>query len=87
MLDVGDENTDPRLHLSEGKRAQYIALSHCWGKTKMRLRCTKSNIDALLEHIPLEDFPANFRDAIFVARALGMRYIWIGEPTAIWVET
>lgn len=44
----------------------------------MKLMLLKSNMDQLKDRIPLDDsFPRNFRDAVEVARAIGIRYIWI----------
>jgi hypothetical protein len=78
VIDVGpsDEPTNPRLLLSEGIQARYAALSHCWGG-EVWPRLTTENIDSFRKAIPLSDLPANFRDAIFLTKQLGIQYLWI----------
>lgn len=72
-----EENSDKVYLLeSQEKRAQYIALSHSWGKSH-RLTLIKSNIATLQNEIELAKMPAAFRDAIIICRALGIQYLWI----------
>jgi hypothetical protein len=56
--------------------AEYIALSHTWGKSP-RLRALKANIQAMLTGIYLGDLPKTFQDAVRITRSLGIRYLWI----------
>lgn len=54
----------------------YATLSHCWG-LKEFLRTLSTNILSFKQCIPFEDLPQTFKDAISVARELGIHYIWI----------
>ena len=58
------------------KPAMWVALSHCWG-TAQPLITETSNVENHCREIALSKMPRTFRDAIFVTRALGIRYIWI----------
>ncbi|KAF2821528.1 HET-domain-containing protein [Ophiobolus disseminans] len=61
------------------KSPRYVALSHCWGPLKENEKfCTyKNNIQLLKKHIDLDTLPRTFRDAVTVARGLGIDYVWI----------
>ncbi|KAJ2977764.1 hypothetical protein NQ176_g4188 [Zarea fungicola] len=59
-----------RLWESNGAAADYIALSHTWGKSP-RLRTLKSNMKAMLTEIRLADLPKTFQDAVSITRSLG----------------
>jgi hypothetical protein len=67
----------PQLCIADpGARGFYIALSHCWGKTRPLVTTT----DTLANHqkgIPLKDMPQTFQDAVTIARELGIEYLWI----------
>lgn len=57
--------------------ADYVALSHCWGgpiKTLLKTTTAANFAKALPAS---SELPANFRDAMAVTRALGIRYLWI----------
>lgn len=72
-----EENSEKVYLLeSQEKRAQYIALSHSWGKSH-RLTLMKSNIVTLQSGIKLAEIPHTFRDAIIICRALGVQCLWI----------
>jgi hypothetical protein len=77
-VDVGEagSHSAPFLFHSAGKKGAYVALSHCWGGD-MPVKLLTSNIEQLSSYISLDDLPANFRDAIYIARELRVRYIWI----------
>jgi hypothetical protein len=68
----------PRLRLRSSipPDSVYATLSHCWGD-KSTLKLTQLQFDDFLRGVPLVDFPATYRDAIFVVRSLGLEYIWI----------
>ncbi len=77
VIDVGaDETARLRLYETGGERAPYVALSHCWGGPIPAIT-TEANRAARTEALNLEDLPRNFRDAVRVTRALGIRYLWI----------
>ncbi|PQE10517.1 heterokaryon incompatibility protein [Rutstroemia sp. NJR-2017a BVV2] len=80
VIDVGppDGSRDPRLYITHGITRVYTALSHCWGPpSKDQYKTLLSNIEHRLEAMPMSELPQNFRDAIIVTRALGLRYLWI----------
>ena len=54
----------------------YIALSHCWGGS-LPISLEFSTFTNLCRGINLDVLPNTFRDAIEIARRLGIRYIWI----------
>lgn len=60
---------------------QYVALSHCWGDVPYPVKreyCTnKTNISARMSAFELATLPKTFQDAVEVARAVGIPYIWI----------
>lgn len=79
MIDVGSESPSPecpRLLLAGSKRAEYVALSHCWGGRIATLLTTKT-MEPFQRALPMKELPANFQDAITITRRLGIRYVWI----------
>lgn len=59
------------------KPQPYLALSYCWGKEGPSLKTTKSNYSHLQKSISYSAMPKAYQDAVRVARALGVKYIWI----------
>ncbi|KPM37809.1 hypothetical protein AK830_g8766 [Neonectria ditissima] len=61
------------------KSSRYAALSHCWGQLKKdEMFCTyKSNLAQFQKSIDFSSLPQTFKDAVTVARGLGLKYIWI----------
>ncbi|OCK84042.1 HET-domain-containing protein [Lepidopterella palustris CBS 459.81] len=60
----------------EGEQGEYVALSHCWGKTSIP-RTLKANVDDHKRGINYDSLPRTFRDAIAVTLSLGIHYLWI----------
>ncbi len=54
----------------------YATLSHCWG-VKHFIKTTTSSVSSFSSGIPFDEMPRTFQDAISVARALGISYLWI----------
>jgi Heterokaryon incompatibility protein (HET) len=83
LIDVQlDNEGETRLVSSAGLcgSTKYAALSHVWGNIQANgpfLTTTEATIDARRHGIDISTMPPNFQDAITVARALGLRYIWI----------
>jgi hypothetical protein len=80
VIDVGpkDGTLAPRLFISNGVGGRWIALSHCWGTELLRpLSTSKQNYSQHQKCIPLSSLPKTFHDAVLVARALDIRYLWI----------
>ena len=78
ILDLGPSDGSRGLRLLEtnGARAPYAALSHCWGKHRI-LTTVSGNIKEHLRSIALPDLPKTFQDAVAIARAMGLGYLWI----------
>ncbi|KAI0544006.1 hypothetical protein F4679DRAFT_591894 [Xylaria curta] len=76
VIDVGNERTEPHLHVSNGERAPYLALSYCWGHSD-NLTTTKESLRDLTKAIPLSSLPLTLRDAVLAARQLGFRFLWV----------
>lgn len=73
---IGHHETPPRLVVPEaGQRAHYAALSHCWGGRATTMTTTH-NLHQYTQSLP-DELPQTFLDAMRVARALGLQYIWI----------
>lgn len=81
VVDVGDDtNRHVRLVKSEDMMSPtYLALSHRWGDSpQLHLgRTLRNNHTLRYRSIDDSELPLNFKDAITVARGLGVRYIWI----------
>ncbi|KAH6950159.1 hypothetical protein DER45DRAFT_619888 [Fusarium avenaceum] len=81
VVDVGDDtNHYVRLVKSEDMVSSiYLALSHRWGDSpQLHLgRTLRNNHTRRYQSIDESELPLNFKDAITVARGVGVRYIWI----------
>lgn len=81
VVDVGDKDSGfLRLYYpAQPKKAEYLALSHCWGKLEEKDKfCTSlKNVDDLCRGFSMNDLPQTFKDAVTVTRELGKRYLWI----------
>ncbi|KAJ3457178.1 hypothetical protein MRS44_014319 [Fusarium solani] len=75
-MPVDAQNDQVRLFCSQGTRAKYVALSHCWGG-KIELVLETGNLNTFQNSIPCSSLAATFRDAITITRNLGIRYLWI----------
>lgn len=78
VIDVGkiDGSEKPRLVHSRGSKAEYVALSHCWGGRISPLLNTDT-LATFQEEIPYAALSANFQDVITIARQLDIQYLWI----------
>lgn len=77
MIDIGLENTSvPRLVITQGEKAEYVALSHCWGGSNP-VTTTTSTLNQRTRGIVFDENSRTFREAANVTRLLGMRYLWI----------
>ncbi|KAF2117899.1 heterokaryon incompatibility protein-domain-containing protein, partial [Lophiotrema nucula] len=80
LLELIADEVDPKLVITAGcfipDRQPYATLSHCWGKIPI-VRLLESNIGAFRQRVPFDQLPKTFRDAISVAKAFGIRYLWI----------
>lgn len=64
------------LDLPADARADYAALSHCWGSFRP-LQTRKKNFSSHVQGIPGTRLPQTFLDAVRTTRELGLRYLWI----------
>ncbi|CAH0046262.1 unnamed protein product [Clonostachys solani] len=55
---------------------EYATLSYSWGSVPFT-KLTKETFSLYLHKIPFESLPKTFQDAIRLARALGLSFIWI----------
>jgi hypothetical protein len=76
QLDAFEGSDDVRLAFTGGSRGRYACLSHRWidGYT---ITTTLSNIEDRKERIAWATLPQTYQEAIIVARALKLNYIWI----------
>jgi hypothetical protein len=84
LLDVG-EGLGSKLRLVEsvdipkipGNYPEFMALSHCWGKSRPFLVLSSSSIKILSDGVELDQLPRTFKDAARIVQMLGRRYLWI----------
>lgn len=77
VINVGDDmGKEPFLYVSNGEQSRYVALSHCWGEVLL-IKTEKTNFATHQKGVPFSTLPKNFKDAITVARAIGVQYVWI----------
>lgn len=81
LIFIPKNSKDIRLcltgNLKQKQRIEYLALTHCWGKTPMPLVATRDNLESLLTSIPYDRLTKTFQDAIRATQLLGFEYIWI----------
>ncbi|KAK4445611.1 heterokaryon incompatibility protein-domain-containing protein [Podospora aff. communis PSN243] len=66
----------------ETMRGEYATLSYCWGSPfelhqNPPYKATASNLATLRSGIPLTELPLTIRQAVYVCKYLGLRYIWV----------
>ena len=76
VLDIGRACDTVRLKVMAGQCAKYVALSHCWGG-KSQVQTTRASFEDHKRGISLHKLSKTIRDAIWVARKLEIRYLWI----------
>jgi len=60
----------------QSRDIRYATLSHCWGDS-LPLRTTKETEHLYSQEIPYGLIPPTFHDALTIARALDIPYLWI----------
>lgn len=94
LIDVGGVDRHPRLIVTsemqpEGRKdgtPKYMALSYCWGsedEASKLLKTTQSTIASRIQKIEFDTMPQTFKDAVLVARALDIQYMWIDSLSII----
>lgn len=79
VLDLGTktQTKDVFLYISDiHETGEYAALSYVWG-SRLPLRTTMANLETHRKGIGIDQLPKTFRDAVTVARFLGIQYLWI----------
>jgi len=88
MIDVGGVDRHPRLIITSEMQPEtwkdglpkYMALSYCWGseeEASKLLKTTHSTIASRTQKIEFDTMPQTFKDAVMVARALDIQYMWV----------
>lgn len=80
VLDLGGTSAENHIRLIDGNllRSQYVALSYCWGSPDKKPNSTTAeNLKDRQNKIIVTELVKGFRDAIYVTRALAIRYLWI----------
>jgi hypothetical protein len=85
LIDVGhDASAIARLVLSSDisktKQTKYAALSYCWGSEKdaeSQFKTEKASLEHRCIALPSEVMTPTTNDAIALAKAIGLRYLWI----------
>lgn len=76
LVSIGDDVVKLVLTTDWETLPRYATLSYCWGRDDF-LKLTSDKLDSFLNAIPYEDLPKTFKDAIYIARRLGLNYLWI----------
>jgi hypothetical protein len=78
LIDVGSAVQDPFLvQVSpDSRQIQWLSLSYQWGERRSR-KLTMETMCDLTKAIPMSTLDRTIQDAIFVARALKIPYIWV----------
>ncbi|KAB5535296.1 heterokaryon incompatibility protein-domain-containing protein [Coniochaeta sp. 2T2.1] len=79
VIDVSTSRIDGKIHLyvpSQEQRADYVALSYCWGGPQ-KLVTTLANLSDHQRGIGLDHLPRTIKEAVLVTASLGIRYIWV----------
>ena len=63
-------------NLSASEIPWYVALSYCWGKSQTNV-LRNENLSQWLTDVPYAELPQTIKDAIFITRVLGFKYIWV----------
>lgn len=58
------------------EQVEYAYISACWSSGPA-IRLLRSNFEVFTENIFLDELPRSIRDAIFNARGIGIRFMWV----------
>lgn len=64
------------LHIPNGERESYAALSHCWGKLLL-IQTHRSTMGDRIVDIPWASLSKNIQGAVTTTILLGLKYLWI----------
>jgi len=71
-----DSASPIRLISSNGLKADFAALSHCWGGVTP-LTATKATLASRMRQIEMSELPKTFQEVVQIVRRLNLRYLWI----------
>lgn len=85
VLDIGKSLDSKTVRLVEmvGQSGRYAALSHCWGggyvpKTFQYIsQLEEASVTSRMQGFPVSQLSNTFKDAVYIARRLGLQYLWI----------
>ena len=81
LIAVGSSNEETVRLIDDldsvGDVVEWVALSHCWGKTRMRKQLLNADLNAMKSSISITDLSKTFQDAIIITRGMEVPYIWI----------
>jgi hypothetical protein len=90
VLDLADEPirlvTSASLSQTETQQTGYACLSYAWG-TSANLKTLKENLEAHMRGIDVSTLPRTLSDAVYVCKAMGIRYLWIDALCIIQDDT
>lgn len=76
VLYVGSDHREPFLYETKGENGKYVALSYRWGES-LPLTTTIETLKERKQGIAISSLPNTLRDAVLVARAFGISYLWV----------
>ncbi|KAF4634291.1 hypothetical protein G7Y89_g3823 [Cudoniella acicularis] len=78
VIDVSSlhDNDLMKLSSSTRQRADYAALSYCWGGPQADAT-TSLNIDGRMKSFKLSTLPQTLQDAVRVTREMGLQFLWV----------
>jgi hypothetical protein len=85
VLDLGEDAISPQIQLlvsnewfNSAPYPSYMTLSHQWSASADDSpKLTQGSMAQLCQSIDLNNLPIVFRDAVFLTRRFGIRYLWI----------
>ncbi|CZR41652.1 uncharacterized protein FPRO_11241 [Fusarium proliferatum ET1] len=80
LIDIG-VGADSNIHLvdahSTGEALKYITLSYRWTSETGKTSLKRSNKNGFYKSITILEWPEIYTDALYIARQLEVRYIWV----------
>jgi len=77
LIYIPEDRKEPlRLRTTVGQRGQYAALSYVWGNGTT-FSSTKATLATRMEGFKLRELPKTVRDAVKIARHMGLQYLWV----------
>lgn len=77
IIAVGDTSDDPCIYEADpDETGVYACLSYCWGKTRT-FTTTLATLEDRKKGFSIEELPSTIRDAVLIARGMGLRFLWV----------